>query len=146
MALDALETLQGRGQKVGVITHVAAMIDRIAVQVRVEKRGAGRSEIRISDGWDRCGSPAEPAPCNDAITRVGRWKRRHRLSAAYGGRRQTASNARPIELILFRFHAGAVAFRRGAFRFEVEACDREKSLRLSRLRHAIASRRLVSIW
>ena len=50
MAVDALETLQGRGQKVGVVTHVAAMIDRIAVQVRVEKRGAGRSEIRIADG------------------------------------------------------------------------------------------------
>jgi exonuclease SbcC len=49
-AVDALETLQGRGQKVGVITHVAAMIERIAVQVRVEKRGAGRSEIRVSDG------------------------------------------------------------------------------------------------
>jgi DNA repair protein SbcC/Rad50 len=50
MAVDALETLQGRGQKVGVVTHVAAMIDRIAVQVRVEKRGAGRSEIRVADG------------------------------------------------------------------------------------------------
>jgi exonuclease SbcC len=49
MAVDALETLQGRGQKVGVVTHVTAMIDRIVVQVRVEKRGAGRSEIRISD-------------------------------------------------------------------------------------------------
>lgn len=49
MAVDALEILQGRGQKVGVITHVAAMIDRIAVQVRVEKRGAGRSEVRIFD-------------------------------------------------------------------------------------------------
>ena len=47
LAVDALETLQGRGQKVGVITHVAAMIERIAVQVRVEKCGAGRSEIRI---------------------------------------------------------------------------------------------------
>ena len=60
MAVDALETLQGRGQKVGVITHVAAMIDRIAVQVRVEKRGAGRSEIRISDGmgstWSAAGA------------------------------------------------------------------------------------------
>ena len=60
MAVDALETLQGRGQKVGVITHVAAMIDRIAVQVRVEKRGAGRSEIRISDGlgstWSATGA------------------------------------------------------------------------------------------
>jgi exonuclease SbcC len=50
VAVDALETLQGRGQKVGVITHVAGMIDRIAIQVRVEKRGAGRSEIRILDG------------------------------------------------------------------------------------------------
>lgn len=49
LAVDALETLQGRGQKVGVITHVAAMIERIAVQVRVEKRGAGRSEIRVSN-------------------------------------------------------------------------------------------------
>lgn len=62
MALDALETLQGRGQKVGVITHVAAMIDRIAVQVRVEKRGAGRSEIRISDElgstWSASGASA----------------------------------------------------------------------------------------
>ena len=48
LAVDALETLQGRGQKVGVITHVATMIERIAVQVRVEKCGAGRSEIRVS--------------------------------------------------------------------------------------------------
>jgi len=50
MAVDALETLQGHGRKVGVITHVAAMIDRIAVQVRVERRGNGRSTIRIVDG------------------------------------------------------------------------------------------------
>lgn len=57
LAVDALETLQGRGQKVGVITHVAAMIERIAVQVRVEKRGAGRSEIGISTGT----GPAWPA-------------------------------------------------------------------------------------
>jgi exonuclease SbcC len=60
MAVDALETLQGRGQKVGVITHVAAMIDRIGVQLRVEKRGAGRSEIRISNGlgstWSATGA------------------------------------------------------------------------------------------
>ncbi|WPP02698.1 AAA family ATPase [Methylocella tundrae] len=52
LAVDALETLQGRGQKVGVITHVAAMIERIAVQVRVEKRGGGRSEIKVSDGME----------------------------------------------------------------------------------------------
>lgn len=55
LAVDALETLQGRGRKVGVITHVLAMIDRIAVQVRVEKRGNGRSVVRIIDG---AGPPA----------------------------------------------------------------------------------------
>ncbi|WP_027171281.1 AAA family ATPase [Methylobacterium sp. 10] len=47
LAVDALETLQGRGRKVGVITHVAAMIERIAVQVRVEKRGNGRSVVSV---------------------------------------------------------------------------------------------------
>ena len=50
VAVDALETLQGQGRRVGVITHVAAMIDRIAVQVRVERRGHGRSVVRVSDG------------------------------------------------------------------------------------------------
>jgi len=50
LAIDALETLQGRDQKIGIITHVPAMMERIAVQVRVEKRGARRSEIRISEG------------------------------------------------------------------------------------------------
>ena len=49
IAIDALETLHGRGQKVGVITHVAAMIDRVQVQVRVEKKGGGQSVVRIVD-------------------------------------------------------------------------------------------------
>lgn len=49
IAVDALETLQGHGRKVGVITHVAGMIDRIAVQVRVEKHGCGKSVVRVSD-------------------------------------------------------------------------------------------------
>jgi exonuclease SbcC len=48
IAIDALECLHGQGRKVGVITHVAAMIERIAVQVRVEKRGSGRSTIAIT--------------------------------------------------------------------------------------------------
>ncbi|MCJ2065997.1 AAA family ATPase [Methylobacterium sp. J-088] len=50
VAVDALETLRGQGRRVGVITHVAAMIDRIAVQVRVERRGNGRSVVRVTDG------------------------------------------------------------------------------------------------
>jgi exonuclease SbcC len=45
-AITALESLQGQGRKVGVITHVPAMIEQIAVQVRVEKRGGGRSIVR----------------------------------------------------------------------------------------------------
>ena len=49
IAIDALETLHGRGQKVGVITHVATMIDRIPVQVRVEKKGGGQSVVSITD-------------------------------------------------------------------------------------------------
>lgn len=49
MAIDALESLQSHGRKVGVITHVAAMIERIPVQVRVEKRGGGRSVVRLQD-------------------------------------------------------------------------------------------------
>lgn len=48
VAIDALEALHGCGRKVGVVTHVAAMIERIAVQVRVEKHGNGRSTVRLT--------------------------------------------------------------------------------------------------
>jgi exonuclease SbcC len=49
-AVTALEALHSHGRKVGVVTHVAAMIDRIAVQIRVDKRGQGRSVVRLIDG------------------------------------------------------------------------------------------------
>lgn len=49
VAIDALESLQGQGRKVGLITHVQAMMDRIAVQICVEKRGGGRSIVRVRD-------------------------------------------------------------------------------------------------
>lgn len=45
VVVDALEALQSGGRQVGVISHVPAMIDRIAVQVRVEKQGGGRSKL-----------------------------------------------------------------------------------------------------
>jgi exonuclease SbcC len=48
-AVAALEALHGQGRKVGVVTHVAAMIERIPVQIRVDKRGQGRSVVRILD-------------------------------------------------------------------------------------------------
>ena len=47
VAITALETLHGRGCKVGVITHVAAMIESIPVQVKVEKLGGGSSTVRL---------------------------------------------------------------------------------------------------
>jgi len=45
LALSALESLHASGRKVGVISHVQPMIDRIGVQVRVTKQGGGRSLI-----------------------------------------------------------------------------------------------------
>lgn len=47
VAITALETLHGRGRKVGVITHVAAMIESIPVQIKVDKLGAGSSRVRV---------------------------------------------------------------------------------------------------
>jgi DNA repair exonuclease SbcCD ATPase subunit len=47
IAITALETLHGQGRKVGVITHVAAMIESIPVQVKVEKLGGGSSIVRM---------------------------------------------------------------------------------------------------
>jgi len=52
VAIDALESLHSRGRKVAIVTHVAAMIDRIAVQVRVEKLGGGHSVVRLTDRLD----------------------------------------------------------------------------------------------
>jgi exonuclease SbcC len=48
IAIDALETLQGQGRTVGVISHVDAMKDRIPVQVEVVRQGLGRSIVSIS--------------------------------------------------------------------------------------------------
>lgn len=45
VAIGALETLHAAGRKVGVISHVQPMIDRIGVQVRVTKQGGGRSAV-----------------------------------------------------------------------------------------------------
>ncbi|MDR1259723.1 MAG: AAA family ATPase [Tannerellaceae bacterium] len=47
LALDALEKLHMQGHKVGVISHVVEMTERIATQVCVIKTSAGRSSIKI---------------------------------------------------------------------------------------------------
>lgn len=53
LAIDALEMLQGQGRKVGVISHVEALKDRIPVQVQVVRQGAGRSRVAVNApaGW-----------------------------------------------------------------------------------------------
>lgn len=52
VAIDALETLQGQGRKVGVISHVESLQQRIAVRICVERRGGGLSVVRLrAPGW-----------------------------------------------------------------------------------------------
>lgn len=43
--LSALETLQSSGKLIGIISHVAAIRERISVQIRVNKLAGGRSTI-----------------------------------------------------------------------------------------------------
>ncbi|HEY6083264.1 MAG TPA: SbcC/MukB-like Walker B domain-containing protein, partial [Chitinophagaceae bacterium] len=47
MAMDALERLHDQGRKVGVISHVQEMTERIPVQIRVSKRASGRSKVEV---------------------------------------------------------------------------------------------------
>ncbi len=55
LVMSILHQLPSMGRRVGVISHVAAMREQIAVQVRVVKRGAGRSEVEVWDGGTRVG-------------------------------------------------------------------------------------------
>ncbi len=45
VALDALENLRTQGRKIGVISHVQEMTERIPVQIKVTPAGSGRSYI-----------------------------------------------------------------------------------------------------
>ena len=47
VAMDALERLRNQGRKVGVISHVQEMTERIPTQVRVIKRSSGRSSVEV---------------------------------------------------------------------------------------------------
>ncbi len=47
VAIDALETLQGQGRRVGVISHVESLQQRIATKICVERRGGGASVVRL---------------------------------------------------------------------------------------------------
>ncbi len=47
IAMDALERLHNQGRKVGVISHVQEMTERIPVQIRVSKMANGRSKVEV---------------------------------------------------------------------------------------------------
>lgn len=47
VAMDALDSLQAQGRKVGVISHVSEMSERVATQVHVSKQSGGYSTIEV---------------------------------------------------------------------------------------------------
>lgn len=49
VAMDTLESLRTQGRKIGVISHVQEMTERIPVRVRVSRVGNGKSVVRIEN-------------------------------------------------------------------------------------------------
>lgn len=47
IAMDALDSLQAQGRKVGVISHVSEMSERVATQIHVAKKPGGYSTINV---------------------------------------------------------------------------------------------------
>ncbi|MCX7097476.1 MAG: AAA family ATPase [Methylococcales bacterium] len=47
IAIASLDTLQALGRKVGVISHVPILVERIGAKVVVEKQGGGRSRVVV---------------------------------------------------------------------------------------------------
>ena len=50
VAMDALESLRTQGRKIGVISHVQEMTERIPVRVRVSRAGNGKSTLDVEGG------------------------------------------------------------------------------------------------
>lgn len=49
IAMDALDSLQSMGRKVGVISHVQEMTERIGTRIQVSKHPGGRSRIEVTN-------------------------------------------------------------------------------------------------
>jgi exonuclease SbcC len=47
IAMDALERLHNQGRKVGVISHVPEMTERIPTQIKVSKLASGKSKVEV---------------------------------------------------------------------------------------------------
>ncbi|MBM4202387.1 MAG: hypothetical protein FJ189_14050, partial [Gammaproteobacteria bacterium] len=46
-AMDALDALQSQGRKVGVISHVREMTERIGTQIQVRRLAGGHSRVEV---------------------------------------------------------------------------------------------------
>ncbi len=51
IAIASLDSLQALGRKVGIISHVPILVERIGAKVVVEKQGGGRSSVVIVGGY-----------------------------------------------------------------------------------------------
>jgi exonuclease SbcC len=51
IAIASLDTLQALGRKVGIISHVPILVERIGAKVVVEKQGGGKSTVTIVGGY-----------------------------------------------------------------------------------------------
>ncbi|MGB2683261.1 MAG: SbcC/MukB-like Walker B domain-containing protein, partial [Candidatus Competibacter sp.] len=49
VAMDALDNLQAQGRKVGVISHVQEMTERIGIQVQVRRQAGGQSRVEVKN-------------------------------------------------------------------------------------------------
>jgi exonuclease SbcC len=49
VALAVLDALQASGRKVGVISHVPGLAERIGVRIAVKPQGPGRSVVRVME-------------------------------------------------------------------------------------------------
>ena len=47
VAMEALDRLQNQGRKVGVITHVREMTERISTKIKVTKLAGGKSRVDV---------------------------------------------------------------------------------------------------
>lgn len=47
LAISTLENLQAKGKRIGVISHVTALKERIATQIQLRKRGSGFSGLEV---------------------------------------------------------------------------------------------------
>lgn len=47
IAMDALESLQIQGKKIGVISHVGEMVERISTKIHLQKQANGQSIVKI---------------------------------------------------------------------------------------------------